>query len=118
MSEAIASYPECDGFDAAQHWPVAANLSQNVTMHLSLTRRASYRSMGMELVKSGPWPSIVTTIGYTCPMCGRKVPVIGSSILPTLDSDFYFSECDCGYHRAVPRSEAQELEVWREVNFI
>lgn len=58
--------------------------------------------------------NLVTYLGYDCPKCGRQVTVISSSAHPPLDADFYFSECECGYRRVVPRGEVLDLEVWWE----
>jgi len=57
---------------------------------------------------------IVTTLGYSCPLCGKRVTVISSSARPPRDAHLFFSECECGYGRAVPRSEVQLLDVWWE----
>jgi hypothetical protein len=57
---------------------------------------------------------IITNLGYDCPNCGKQVTVISSSANPPINDDFFFSECECGYRRSVPRGDLQSLELWWE----
>lgn len=56
----------------------------------------------------------IVCVGYTCPLCKRRVTVLRScDPIPTA-SDLTESECQCGYIRAIVLAEIQTLDVWRE----
>jgi hypothetical protein len=57
---------------------------------------------------------IVTKVGYICPRCRRQVSVINSFTPPAQNTSCFFSECECGYRRAVLICEVWDLDVWRE----
>jgi hypothetical protein len=58
--------------------------------------------------------NLVTNLGYDCPDCGKQVTVISSFAQPPIDDEVFFSECECGYRRSVPRSDLENLEIWWE----
>ena len=52
-------------------------------------------------------------VGYTCPLCGKRVSVMRSSE-PAPTGCLILSECRCGYLRTIKIVDVQSLDVWRE----
>jgi len=57
----------------------------------------------------------VTCVGYTCPVCKRRVAVLRSSAPPKRGPFQYFeSECECGFALRIPLDQIQQLDTWKE----
>jgi len=56
----------------------------------------------------------IMVIGYTCPICRNRVPVLRSTDPPTKLPVEVISECPCGFIRKIPLETIQALEVWTE----
>jgi hypothetical protein len=55
----------------------------------------------------------IVHVGYTCPLCGRRVVVLRSCD-PVRDAGPLESECPCGFIRPIETKDIQSLDVWRE----
>jgi hypothetical protein len=52
-------------------------------------------------------------LGYTCPSCGMRVPVLRSSEPPKDFPKEIVAVCQCGTKRKIGLEEVQRLDVWR-----
>jgi len=65
--------------------------------------------------QGGILPDQVTCVGYTCPICKRRVIVLRSSAPPKKSPTYHFeSECECGFALLIGLEQIQALETWRE----
>lgn len=55
--------------------------------------------------------SEIICVGYTCPICNRKVAVLRSCDPIPKPTDVT-SECECGFMRPIRIAELQSLDVW------
>lgn len=58
--------------------------------------------------------SEVTCVGYACPCCNRRLPVLRSFDPPKGTIHFIASKCECGLERVIRVSEIQDLDTWKE----
>jgi hypothetical protein len=58
--------------------------------------------------------TLIVSVGYTCPICGRRVTVLRSCDRIPEAIDGVQSECECGFGRMIRIDEIQSLRVWRE----
>jgi hypothetical protein len=58
--------------------------------------------------------SAIVSVGFTCPLCGARVPVLRSCDPAPSTADLIRAECRCGFIRFITVIEIQTLEVWRE----
>ncbi len=59
-------------------------------------------------------PQEIVILGFTCPACLRKVPVIRSCESPPKLTDRLIAQCRCGFIRPIPFNRIQQLEIWKE----
>jgi C4-type Zn-finger protein len=57
----------------------------------------------------------IICVGYKCPVCHQRVPVMRSCDAIPHATDIVQSECKCGYGRTINLTDVQQLEVWREL---
>lgn len=54
--------------------------------------------------------SLIVSIGYKCPVCGRYVVVLRSDKVPAQAPFSFPTICTCGYVRELLITELQELD--------
>lgn len=57
----------------------------------------------------------IICIGFTCPVCRKRVYVLRSCDPVPSRAELFQSTCNCGFMRNVRLDELQSLEVWREL---